>query len=200
MTPFRLRSRLAPTRGRLGLVVVIVAAAAGWRVWHDLRHPPRHGRDLDAPVSGRLDGRPVVVDGDSLTIDGARIRLAGIDAPERAQSCSLAGMSHPCGDEAREHLAGLIGRAAVACTWGRLDKYGRRLARCRVGETDLGAAMVRAGWAVAYGGFEAEEAEARAHGRGLWSGRFEWPEDFRRSHRPGGAMRLFGDVPDREAE
>ena len=169
------RFPIAPFRGRLGLTLLVIMAALGWRVW------PHVAPFVvpDATMGGRLH----VADGDSLTLDGVRVRLAGIDAPESDQTCALAGMAHPCGREAREHLLHLIAGRSVTCAWGREDKYGRRLGRCRAGETDLNAEMVRTGWAVAYGAYEREEAEARTHRRGLWSGDFVWPEDHRRGQR-----------------
>ncbi len=198
MSPFRSRSILRPTLGRLVLVLVLLGLAWGWNQWRHLR--PRSGTAFDAPVQGTLAGRTHVADGDSLAIDGARIRLLGIDAPERVQSCSLEGMRHPCGAEAREHLAALVAGRPVVCDWTRLDKYGRRLARCRAGDVDLNARMVRDGWAVSYGAYEREEADARAHGRGLWSGDFVWPEDFRRDRRASGAAHFLGEAPDGEGD
>ena len=64
----------------------------------------------------------------------------------------------------------------------RADRYGRGLARCRQGETDINAALVREGHAVSYGAYRAEEDEARAAGRGIWATQFERPEAWRRSH------------------
>lgn len=161
----------------MGLILLVVLLVLGWRAWPFVAPFVLP----DATMGGRLH----VADGDSLTLDGVRVRLLGIDAPEQDQTCVLAGTRHPCGREAREHLLHLIGGRDVTCAWGREDKYGRRLGRCRAGTTDLNAEMVRSGWAVAYGGFEREEAEARAHGRGLWSGDFVLPEDFRRDKRDG---------------
>jgi endonuclease YncB( thermonuclease family) len=172
----------------MGLILLVIILVAGWRAWpwaKALLTP-------DATMGGRLH----VADGDSLTLDGIRVRLLGIDAPELDQTCRLAGMTHPCGREAREHLIGLVAGRSVTCSWSREDRYGRRLGRCSAGETDLAAEMVRSGWAVAYGGYEREETEARAHRRGLWSGDFVWPQDFRRDrhdHRePGWFDRWIG--------
>jgi endonuclease YncB( thermonuclease family) len=166
---------MAPFRGRLGLFLLLVAAAAAWKVWPTVR-------PFVVPAE-RHDGRLRVADGDSLELDGVRIRLLGVDAPELAQSCRLGGEPHPCGREAREHLLHLIAARPVTCSSTDTDRYGRRLGRCRAGETDLNAEMVRSGWAVAYGAYAREEADARAHGRGLWSGDFVWPEEFRRQAR-----------------
>lgn len=180
MPPFRPRYPLAPTRGRLGLVIVLVCLALAWRFWHRF---PYFLRDFAPQSVGTLSGRPRVGDGDSLVFGSARVRLIGIDAPESAQSCDLAGRARACGVEARAHLVDLIAGRDVTCDWSRLDKYRRRLARCHAGDTDLNLAMVRDGWAVAYGDFDGAEAEARAHGRGIWAGHFTWPEDWRREHR-----------------
>lgn len=183
MSLFRPRYPLAPTRGRLGLVIVLVCL---WFGWHFRHHWPRLLHDFAPSAHGTLSGRPRVGDGDSLVFGDARVRLIGIDAPESAQSCDGGGRSHACGVEARAHLVELIAGRDVTCDWLRLDKYRRRLARCRAGDTDLNPTMVRDGWAVAYGDFEAEEADARAHRRGIWAGTFVWPEEWRREHRRGG--------------
>jgi len=54
------------------------------------------------------------------------------------------------------------------------------LARCRVGDTDLGDAIVSAGWAVADLEYALPLAEARINRRGIWSGEFVDPADWRR--------------------
>jgi endonuclease YncB( thermonuclease family) len=169
------RRPIAPFRGRFGLVLVIGFAALGWKAWPVVR-------PFVVPAD-RFAGHLRIADGDSLELDGVRIRLLGIDAPELDQTCRAAGEPHPCGREAREHLLHLIGGRPVTCLSTELDRYGRRLGHCRAGDVDLNAEMVRTGWAVAYGGYDREEAEARAHGRGLWSGDFVWPQDFRRDKR-----------------
>lgn len=178
---------------RSGLVVLLLIVALGWRLWH---HRSSDSHDLTAVSHGVVTGHPHVGDGDGLTFDGARVRLLGIDAPELAQSCDAAsGGRHACGEEARSHLADLIGGNTVTCSWSRLDRYGRRLGECRAGDLDLNAAMVRDGWALAYGAHGEEEAEARAARRGVWSGGFVRPQDWRREHlRPYGWWQSwFGD-------
>ncbi len=169
------RRPIAPFRGRLGLFLVLVAAAAAWKAWPVLR-------PFVVPAD-RHFGRLRVADGDSLELGGVRIRLLGVDAPELDQTCTLAGVPHPCGREAREHLLHLIAGRPVTCLSTELDRYGRHLGRCTAGDTELNSEMVRSGWAVAYGAYAREEADARAHGRGLWSGDFVWPQDFRRDKR-----------------
>jgi endonuclease YncB( thermonuclease family) len=131
-----------------------------------------------------------VVDGDSIEIDGRRIRLWGIDAPELHQRCQDAGGGeYACGDKARAALASIVGDRRVACERQGDDRYGRMLARCHVeGGGDLATQLVAAGWALAYAGqagdgLRALERQAVAARRGLWAGRFERPADWRRDHR-----------------
>ncbi len=170
-----------PLRRRAVLLISVLLVALGWRVW---QHLPHHAHEFSSVSHGTLSGRPHVGDGDGLTFDGTRVRLVGIDAPELMQNCdAVAGGRHACGEEARAHLAALIDEREVSCRWSRLDRYGRLLGECRAGDLDLNSAMVRDGWAVAYGAHGAEEAEAKAAGRGIWSGSFVPPEEWRREHR-----------------
>lgn len=129
-----------------------------------------------------LRGTARVADGDSLVLDGERIRLQGIDAPELTQTCTRAGADYPCGREAREALVRLVAGGAVSCESRQRDRYERVLATCVAGGVEVNRAMVEAGWAVAYGDYRAAEAAARQAGRGLWAGSFERPQDWRRIH------------------
>jgi endonuclease YncB( thermonuclease family) len=130
-----------------------------------------------------------VVDGDTFTVGAERVRLWGVDAPEGRQVCQDAkGQGYACGDVARDQLVGLIGGRIVRCGVRDRDPYGRAVSRCQAGGTDLGGAMVRAGWAVDYalfsrGAYASTEAEARRARRGLWAGRFETPWTWRADER-----------------
>lgn len=133
-----------------------------------------------------LTGAAQAIDGDSLRLNGEELRLEGIDAPEYRQSCTdRARREVDCGRVARRALTDLLSRGIVTCEIGKVDRYGRGLARCKQGESDVNAAMVRQGQAVAYGGYRSEEDEAKAAGRGLWALSFERPETWRRSHNRG---------------
>lgn len=141
-------------------------------------------------VSARLDrvdtrtvqGRVVINDGDSITLDGERIRLVGIDAPELSQICLKDGDDYPCGRSSKDALTRLVGGRAVICNGWERDRYGRLLGECRAGDVDLNRQQVAAGWAVSYGGYQLEELAARRAGSGLWSGEFERPRDWRATH------------------
>lgn len=132
------------------------------------------------PLPPRFTGGATAADGDSLRLGSDRIRLLGIDAPELDQTCWRAdGAEWPCGREARAELARLVAGGATECRPEGTDKYGRTLARCSVDGDDLGAAMVRAGLALATEGYVPEVAAARAEYRGLWQGRFVDPKTWR---------------------
>jgi len=140
---------------------------------------------LTAAAPAELTGFARVVDGDTFSLGAERVRLWGVDAPEGRQVCQDGqGRGYACGDVARDQLSRLIGGQAVRCEVRDRDSYGRAVARCLAGSTDLGEAMVRAGWAVDYvqfsrGAYASAEVEARRARRGLWAGRFETPSTWR---------------------
>lgn len=136
------------------------------------------------PPGRQLAGEAFVIDGDTIRIGDATLRLKGMDAPEMRQSCERAGVSYPCGEVARSALVRLLHGRKPACRIVGRDRYGRGLARCSVEGKDIGRRMVEDGWAVAYGDYEQEEGSARARGAGLWSGSFDRPSLWRRERRP----------------
>jgi endonuclease YncB( thermonuclease family) len=142
-----------------------------------------------AAAQERIAGRPKIVDGDSFAIGTVGVRLFGVDAPEGRQACTRGGREWRCGDAAAAELRRLVGSRDVTCVRRDEDDYGRIVAVCRAGTTDLGAAMVRAGLAVAYRRYSSdyvdEEREAQAARRGVWAGEFAAPEAFRRDERAG---------------
>ena len=128
-----------------------------------------------------------VIDGDTIDISGQRIRLHGIDTPEAKQTCQREGVTWLCGAEATKTLRELINGSKVSCTERDKDRYGRIVAVCRAGGVNLNAAMVQSGMALAYRKYSddyiGEEASAKAAGRGLWTGQFVRPWDWRRGKR-----------------
>ncbi len=125
-----------------------------------------------------------VVDGDTVDINGTRHRLAGIDAPERHQTCIDAdGAPWACGRAASERVKELIGSGPVACSSSGGDIYGRSVSSCSAGGADLGQVLVRAGLALndsRYGpDYSAAEDEARESKAGMHAGRFIPPWSWR---------------------
>jgi endonuclease YncB( thermonuclease family) len=131
-------------------------------------------------------GKIVAVgDGDTLTvIDLAdrrhKVRLSGIDAPERQQAY---------GDHARAHLAALAHGRHALVVWEKQDRYGRFVGRVLLPECaradcaysiDLGLEQLRAGLAWHYKQYADEqppverwryattELQARVRRAGLW--------------------------------
>ncbi len=87
---------------------------------------------LATPVLADVIGPARVVDGDTLEIQGERIRLHGIDAPESRQQCFIGGKPWQCGKDATDALADKIARRAVTCEDLGRDRYKRIIARCAV--------------------------------------------------------------------
>ena len=135
-----------------------------------------------------------MIDGDTIGIASERIRLHGIDAPESRQLCSNEGEPWLCGADATGALRNKIDGRPVTCEELDRDRYNRIVARCMVDGEDLGEWMVLRGWAVAYVYYSYEytraEAMAKSRERGIWSGEFEMPWDWRETARgndaPGG--------------
>ena len=125
-------------------------------------------------------------DGDSLRSGNLRIRLFGIDAPEKKQQCTdLAGINWDCGIAAQKKLEELVANVPkLNCNLIDVDRYGRLLMRCLAGETDVAAALVRAGLALAYRRYSYDyiddETIARASKSGIWAGSFTEPWVWRR--------------------
>ena len=125
-----------------------------------------------------------VVDGDTLVVNGAKIRLNGVDAPETDQTC-LDGraQSYTCGLVARDRLAAKIAGRSVSCSVTGVDAFQRSLATCTVSGEDLQRWLVQQGLALSFQRYshqyDADEQKARQQRVGLWDGSFVAPWDWR---------------------
>jgi len=139
-----------------------------------------------------LSGQASVIDGDTLEIHGARIRLWGIDAPESSQLCrSDESLQYQCGAEAANELDAFIARRPVDCSPVSLDEYGRTVAACSVDGVDIAEWLVRNGLALDWplysnGKYDKSQSEADHAGHGIWAGSYVAPGLFRACIRQGG--------------
>jgi len=138
----------------------------------------------EAALSADLKGAARIVDGDTLAIGSTKIRLEGIDAPETEQFClNSAGLRWTCGIEARNELVAHVAGRNISCALSGTDAYGRSLGTCSLEGEDLNGWMVENGWALAYVQYSRryvhQQENARTHQRGLWSGAFIAPWDWR---------------------
>ncbi|MBC8031136.1 MAG: thermonuclease family protein [Pyrinomonadaceae bacterium] len=153
-------------------------------------------RETTNPLSGTksVSGKVVkIVDGDTITILDAqntqhKIRLQGIDAPERKQDFSKI---------SREHLASLVFGKQVRVDYAKVDRWGRLIGKVWIDGNDECLAQIQAGLAWHYKEYEREqssvdreayaavEQEARAQKRGLWKDPAPTPPWDFRHHKTG---------------
>ena len=127
-----------------------------------------------------------VVDGDTIHLNGEKIRFTGIDTPELKQTCLKEGIQNPCGVTAKQILIGKIGNNNVKCISEGKDQYKRILAECFVNNESLSSYLVRSGYAFAYRkyskNFIPDEDYARNNKLGMWSMEFDYPWDYRKNN------------------
>ena len=127
-----------------------------------------------------------VIDGDTINLDGEKIRFTGIDTPELKQTCIKEGVKDPCGVTAKKILIEKIANNKVECINEGKDQYKRILAECFVNDKSLSSYLVRSGYAFAYRKYSKkfikDEDYARLNKIGMWSMNFEYPWDFRRNN------------------
>ena len=140
-------------------------------------------------LADEIAGRVVrVADGDTITVlDAAqtqhKIRLQGIDAPEKKQAF---------GNASRKFLSGLVANREVRVTYTKRDRYGRILGMVFIDGKDANLEMLKAGLAWHYKKYDSKpayaqaESEARAAKRGLWQDKSPIePESFRKAKKAG---------------
>ena len=90
-----------------------------------------------AAVADELIGQASVIDGDTIEIHGARVRIFGIDAPESDQLCHDArSYQYRCGQKASNALFDFVGRRLVECVEVDRDRY-KRAVSVSVGRISL---------------------------------------------------------------
>tara|TARA_Y100000816_G_scaffold198885_1_gene145728 strand:- start:183 stop:662 length:480 start_codon:yes stop_codon:yes gene_type:complete len=127
-----------------------------------------------------------IIDGDTIYLNGKKIRFSGIDTPEIRQTCIKNKEIVKCGIQARELLVKIISNNNVKCIEEGKDQYKRILAECFVNDLSLSSYLVKNGYAFAYRKYSKkfiiEEDFARLNKLGMWSMNFEYPWDWRKKN------------------
>jgi len=163
-----------------GLTIIGVILLACYLAFFEENTPLKSNGEVQI-----LSGWPEIIDGDSITIKGERIRLVGIDAPEIRQYCQDATNNPiPCGLFAKKHLEYLIQNRTVSCRWQTRDRYDRILGDCQADNDNLNRLMVENGWAFSYysSAYDNEQKLARLKKRGMWGWKVQQPQQWRREN------------------
>ena len=125
-----------------------------------------------------------VIDGDTIVLNGEKIRFSGIDTPELKQTCLKDNEEVGCGMFAKMLLVKKIDNNTPKCISEGQDAYKRTLAECFVNGESLSAFLVRSGYAFAYrkysDKFIKDEEFAKENKLGMWAMTFQYPWDFRK--------------------
>jgi len=140
-------------------------------------------------LSGRVVG---IVDGDTITVLDStntqhKIRLGGIDAPERKQAF---------GNVSKKSLSDMVFNQQVDVEWHKEDRYGRKVGKVLLNDEDINFEQIKRGMAWFYKKYKSElvqedrityvqaQQEAEANQVGLWIDAYPIPPwDFRKLKR-----------------
>ena len=151
--------------------------------------------DVRSENINKISGFAKVVDGDTIKINSKKIRLYGIDAPEKKQKCKKTYLTisfisftkdYMCGEVSTEKLIKKINKQKLKCNILDVDRYKRLIGECFKRNINLNSWMVSNGYAVAYRKYSkkyvSDEINAKNNKLGIWQGKFEMPWDYRRKN------------------
>ena len=151
--------------------------------------------DVRSENINKITGFAKVVDGDTIKIYSKKIRLYGIDAPEKKQKCkktylTISFMSftkdYMCGEVSTQKLIKKINKQKLNCNILDVDRYKRLIGECFKRNINLNSWMVSNGYAVAYRKYSkkyvSDEINAKNNKLGIWQGKFEMQWNFRRKN------------------
>ena len=141
-----------------------------------------------------ISGQANVIDGDTIKINKKKVRLFGIDAPEKDQICKKVYFNflifnfqkdYKCGEKSTLALLKKLKDKKVKCILEKnKDIYKRNIGTCYVGNLDINKWLVKNGYAVAYKRYSKryllDEQYAKENKLGMWGGTFTEPEKWRR--------------------
>lgn len=188
----RLREGLAAATGRASVqkgfaaaLIAVLLAGGIYALWSESSAIPsrRSSEGASSRPGANLEGRGSALAGDILRVGSTTVRLNGVEAPLRDQTCTgPGGKQWACGEAAKQALARLLRSGRVACEIsGNAD--GQGTGDCRVDGRDIAAELVRGGHVFASSGLFASygglEREARTDKVGIWEGEPVRPSEYR---------------------
>ena len=149
--------------------------------------------DVKSQETKTLVGNAFVVDGDTIRINGEKVRFSGIDAPEsyykgKEQICFKENERISCGKLSKAFLIKAINSQKVICEIeAKPDRYKRKLGECFINNKSLSRLLVKNGYAFDYPRYSkkkyaSDQEHARENKLGLWDMKFEFPWDFRKNN------------------
>ncbi len=137
-----------------------------------------------------IKGKAIVLDGDTVKINGKKIRFGGIDAPEsyyrgKKQTCIENNKKVFCGQISKDKLIEKIGNNSLNCKIEKKkDKYKRSVGECFLKDESLSVFMVRNGYAFDWlyyskGKFANDQEYAKMNKLGFWNMNFEYPWEWK---------------------
>ncbi len=175
----------------LGMLAVLAGGLMVWQRGGAISLPnfaslPSPSTTTSAPARdpSAIEGLASAQSGDTLRIASTTVRLDGIEAPDRSQACLKPSLKRwDCAAAARDAMARAVRGKRITCTLTGDDGDGVRTGKCRAGEADIAADLVRNGHVFAKTGFFAaysrQETEAQTAKAGLWAGETQRPAEWR---------------------
>ena len=132
-----------------------------------------------------------IIDGDTIKCDTNKIRLLGIDAPEKNQRCNdNQNKKYYCGKETINFLSSFMQNKAISCDIYGKDFFRRDLGICFADKININEKLLEEGLAISYLfnnhtkqyviHYPALEEKSRQEKKGLWKGKFQSPKDYRK--------------------
>ena len=153
-------------------------------------------QDVKSSEITSITGNAKVTDGDTIKIDTFKIRLDGIDAPEKKQLCKRPYLTimiftfyedYSCGEKSTKSLIKIINNQKITCKISGVDYFKRLIGECYKRKINLNSWMVSNGHAVAFRKYSKkyipQEILAKQEMKGMWQGKFEMPWDYRKSNK-----------------
>ena len=153
-------------------------------------------QDVKSSEITSITGHAKVTDGDTIKINTFKIRLNGIDAPEKKQKCKRPYLEifififyedYSCGQKSTEALIKKINNQKITCKISNVDYFKRLIGECYKRKINLNAWLVSNGHAVAFRKYSKKyvfhETLAKQEKKGMWQGKFEMPWDYRKSNK-----------------